>query len=102
MGFLDLSSNPNLFSTPYIWISLESYKTVGCVSRIDMDQTITVEGMTCGHCEGAVEDALESVTGVSEATADRESDAVSVEGTADSDALITAVEDAGYDASVSL
>lgn len=64
-----------------------------------MAQKITVEGMTCGHCEGTVEDALESVTGVSEASADRESDSVAVEGTADPDALIAAVEGAGYDAS---
>lgn len=64
-----------------------------------MDQTITVEGMTCGHCEGTVEDALEDVSGVSTASADRESDSVSVEGTADPDALVAAVEDAGYEAS---
>lgn len=64
-----------------------------------MAQKITVEGMTCGHCEGTVEDAVENVTGVSKATADRERDSVSVEGSADPDALIAAVEDAGYDAS---
>lgn len=64
-----------------------------------MDQNITVEGMTCEHCEETVEDALESVNGVSNATADRQSDSASVEGFADSDTLITAVEDAGYEAS---
>jgi len=63
-----------------------------------MAQTITVEGMTCGHCEGTVEDAVESVSGVLSASADREQDSVSVEGEADQDALIAAVEDAGYDA----
>jgi copper chaperone CopZ len=65
-----------------------------------MAQEITVEGMTCGHCEGSVEDAVENVTGVSAATADRETDSVSVEGSADPEELIAAVEDAGYDASV--
>lgn len=63
-----------------------------------MDRNITVKGMTCGHCEGTVEDALESVDGVSKATADRENDSVSVEGTADADTLVAAVEDAGYEA----
>lgn len=64
-----------------------------------MDQEITVEGMTCEHCEGTVEDALEDISGVSTASADRESNSVSVEGTADPDALIDAVEGAGYEAS---
>ena len=64
-----------------------------------MAQEITVEGMTCGHCEGSVEDAVEKVTGVSAATADRETDSLSVEGSADPEELIVAVEDAGYDAS---
>lgn len=64
-----------------------------------MTQKLTVEGMTCGHCEGTVEDALEDVAGVSKATADRGSNSVSVEGTADPDTLVAAVEDAGYDAS---
>ena len=64
-----------------------------------MDQKITVEGMTCGHCEGTVEDAVESVSGVSSASANRDQDSVAVEGDADQEALIAAVEDAGYDAS---
>ena len=64
-----------------------------------MARTITVEGMSCGGCESTVEDALEGVAGVESATADRERDAADVEGDADADALVAAVEDAGYDAS---
>jgi len=64
-----------------------------------MDRTITVEGMTCEHCEQNVEEALESVEGVSTASADRETSVASVEGAADPDALVSAVENAGYDAS---
>lgn len=64
-----------------------------------MSTTLTVEGMTCGHCEQTVEEALEGVTGVSDATADREAERVTVEGGADPDDLIAAVEDAGYEAS---
>ncbi len=61
-----------------------------------MNQTITVEGMTCGHCEQTVEEALRNVSGVTDATADREAEQASVEGDADSDDLVEAVEDAGY------
>jgi copper chaperone CopZ len=63
-----------------------------------MDRELTVTGMSCGGCEQAVEDALESVDGVTDATADRESDTATVEGDADTAALVRAVEDAGYEA----
>ncbi|MDQ2055765.1 MULTISPECIES: cation transporter [Halobellus] len=62
-------------------------------------QTLTVDGMSCGHCEQTVEDALQSVSGVESVEADRESDAVTVEGDAAVANLVDAVNDAGYDAS---
>lgn len=55
--------------------------------------------MTCGHCEQTVEEALEGVAGVTDATADRETEQVTVEGDADPDAMVAAVQDAGYEAS---
>lgn len=64
-----------------------------------MSQTITVEGMSCEHCEASVADALESVTGVTAATADREAAQATVEGEAATDDLLAAVDEAGYDAS---
>lgn len=64
-----------------------------------MTQTITVEGMTCGHCEQSVEEALQEVSGVTDATADRETKQASVDGDADVTELVQAVEDAGYTAS---
>ncbi|TQQ82737.1 heavy metal transporter [Halonotius terrestris] len=64
-----------------------------------MSQTITVEGMSCAHCEETVEDALEAVDGVTEARADREAATATVEGSAASDDLVAAVEDAGYEVS---
>jgi copper chaperone CopZ len=64
-----------------------------------MSRTITVEGMSCGHCEQSVEEALEGLAGVERATADRESDSAIVEGDADPNALVNAVDEAGYDAS---
>jgi copper chaperone len=67
---------------------------------MDMTQTITVEGMTCEHCEQTVEEALEEVEGISSATADRDSESATVEGSAEQDKLVAVVEDAGYDASM--
>lgn len=64
-----------------------------------MSQTITVEGMTCEHCEQTVEEALEEVDGVTSASADRDAESATIEGVAESDDLVTVVEDAGYDAS---
>ncbi|MFB6354040.1 MAG: heavy-metal-associated domain-containing protein [Halobacteriales archaeon] len=64
-----------------------------------MATTITVEGMTCEHCEQTVEEALRGVTGVTDASADREAERASVEGDAEVSALVRAVEDAGYTAS---
>lgn len=64
-----------------------------------MSQTITVEGMTCGHCEQTVEEALRAVSGVTDATADREAGRATVDGDAEVATLVQAVEDAGYTAS---
>lgn len=64
-----------------------------------MVQTITVKGMTCEHCERTVEDALEGIDGVTAATADRDAESATIEGSAESGVLVSAVEEAGYDAS---
>jgi copper chaperone CopZ len=64
-----------------------------------MTLELTVEGMSCGHCEETVAEALSDVDGVENVAVDREADAATVEGDADTDALVAAVEDAGYDAS---
>ncbi|MFD1515292.1 heavy-metal-associated domain-containing protein [Halomarina rubra] len=64
-----------------------------------MAKTLTVTGMSCGHCEQSVEEALEAVDGVESASADNEAETATVEGEADTDALVAAVEGAGYDAS---
>ena len=63
-----------------------------------MTTTITVEGMSCGHCEQTVEEALEEVSGVTAVTVDREGEQASVDGEAEVTALVEAVEDAGYTA----
>lgn len=63
-----------------------------------MSTTLAVEGMTCGHCEQTVEEALEDIAGVRDAEADRDAKQVTVDGDADLEELVAAVEDAGYDA----
>jgi copper chaperone CopZ len=63
-----------------------------------MATTITVEGMTCGHCEQTVEEAVEEVSGVTGAAADRDAEQVTVEGDTEVSSLVEAVEDAGYTA----
>lgn len=63
-----------------------------------MPTTITVTGMSCEHCEQTVEEALGEVPGVTGATADREAEQATVAGDADVDALVEAVEHAGYSA----
>ena len=64
-----------------------------------MARTITVTGMSCGGCEEAVETAVGDLEGVASVSADNEADSVTVEGDVDVDAIVAAVEDAGYEAS---
>ncbi|WP_254762520.1 CopZ family metallochaperone [Natrinema marinum] len=64
-----------------------------------MSQTITVEGMSCEHCEQTVEEALEGVDGVETVNVDRDAERATVEGDAETTALVEAVDEAGYEAS---
>lgn len=60
-----------------------------------------VTGMTCGHCEKAVADALGAVPGVIEVLkVSRESEEALIEGEAPATALIKAIEEEGYAAEV--
>jgi len=62
---------------------------------------IKVNGMTCGHCEGAVRKALAEVAGVTEVVeVDREKALAVVEGTPDVAALLEAIREEGYEAEV--
>lgn len=64
-----------------------------------MATEIAVEDMTCEGCEDIVVGALEDVSGVDSAEVDRENDVATVEGDADPDELVAAVDRAGYNAS---
>ncbi|MGH8229506.1 MAG: heavy-metal-associated domain-containing protein [Steroidobacteraceae bacterium] len=57
---------------------------------------LTVAGMTCGGCAGAVTRALSAVAGVSKAQVDLASECATVTGTARAEDLIRAVEAAGF------
>ena len=63
-----------------------------------MKKVLLVEGMTCGHCEKAVKEALGELEGVSLVEVDLDSKKVEVEGDNLQDNLIKqAVEEAGYE-----
>ena len=64
----------------------------------NMTTVIEVEGMMCVHCKAHVEKALLAVPGVETAEADLEKKCAAVTGSADRDALIAAVKEAGYEA----
>ncbi|MBO7349686.1 MAG: cation-translocating P-type ATPase, partial [Spirochaetales bacterium] len=59
-----------------------------------------VTGMSCAACSARVEKAVSSVPGVTSCSVSLLTNSMGVEGTADSSAIIKAVEDAGYGASV--
>ena len=60
--------------------------------------TLTVRGMSCGHCSAKVEKALHDVEGVLSAQVDLEAALAIVVGTAPLAALLAAVEKAGHTA----
>lgn len=63
-------------------------------------ETISVPEVHCGHCVSSIEGALGPMEGVASATVDLESRSVTVTydtGTVSRDALVTAIEDQGYD-----
>ena len=62
---------------------------------------LNVVGMTCGHCVLRVENALKNVEGVSEVQVSLETNKAHVSGDPlNSDELISAIQDAGYTATL--
>jgi copper chaperone CopZ len=62
---------------------------------------ITVPGMTCGHCEAAVKGEIGKLVGVTSVDVNLETKAVVVEGVQlDLDAIVAAVDEAGFEAVV--
>ncbi len=65
-----------------------------------MQTILKISGMTCGHCVAAVNKALQQVPGVERADVSLDPPQAVVTGSADPQALVTAVKGEGYDASV--
>lgn len=61
-----------------------------------MTQTLTVKGMTCGHCERAVTEAIQSVDPHARIKIDRDSGQVDIETTEAIDAIAQAIAQEGY------
>ena len=57
---------------------------------------LTVTGMTCGHCEKAVTQAIEQLDAKAQVRIDRAANRVDVESTAAREALVQAITDEGY------
>lgn len=62
-----------------------------------MPTEVTVEGMSCEHCEQNVEEALRDVEGVTGVEADNEAGTVTIEGDVDVETAVAAVDEAGYE-----
>ena len=64
----------------------------------DNTLTLSVPGMTCGHCEAAVTKEVSSVAGVTAVAVDLDAKLVTVTGAGlDRDAIVAAIDDAGFD-----
>ena len=63
-------------------------------------QQYTVTGMSCAACSARVEKAVSKVDGVTSCSVSLLTNSMGVEGSASDSAIIKAVEEAGYGASV--
>jgi copper chaperone len=61
-----------------------------------MNQTFTVTGMTCGHCEKAVVQALQQLDPQAQVSIDRTQNRVQVESAQPREALAKAIAEEGY------
>ena len=61
-----------------------------------MNQTFTVTGMTCGHCERAVKTALQQLDPQAQVSIDRAANRVDVDSTLAREALAKAIAEEGY------
>ncbi len=61
-----------------------------------MNQTFTVLGMTCGHCEKAVSRAITAVDPQAEVKIDRSTNRVDVLSEQDREVLVKAIVEEGY------
>ena len=65
-----------------------------------MKQTLSVQGMSCGHCKMTVETAVKALRGVKKASVSLESASITIEydeGKLTEDKIRTAIRNTGYD-----
>ncbi|MBS7700377.1 MULTISPECIES: heavy metal translocating P-type ATPase [unclassified Chelatococcus] len=63
---------------------------------------VAIEGMTCASCVGRVEKALKALPGVTSAVVNLATEKAIVQGTAAAAAVVAAIENAGYEAKVTV
>lgn len=61
-----------------------------------MQQTFTVQGMTCGHCEKAVTTAIKTLDPQAEVRIDRAQNRVDVQSEQPAQAIADAIREEGY------
>ena len=61
-----------------------------------MQQVFEVQGMTCGHCERAVTNAIQGVDAQAQIKIDRAANRVEADSSASRDALQAAIAEEGY------
>ncbi len=61
-----------------------------------MNQTFTVTGMTCGHCERAVKNAVQQLDPQAQVSIDRAANRVDIDSTQAREALAKAIAEEGY------
>lgn len=59
--------------------------------------TYSVPGVSCGHCRAAISAEVGRVEGVESVDVDLETKTVTVRGDASRDAVVAAIDEAGYD-----
>jgi len=64
-----------------------------------MNQSFDVQGMTCGHCEKAVTQAVQSVDPQAKVTIDRPAGKVQVQSSQPREAIARAIAEEGYQVS---
>ena len=62
-----------------------------------MQDTLNVTGMTCGHCEAAVKNAILELDPQAQVRIDRVANRVDVDSSAPHDAVVTAIREQGYE-----
>ena len=61
-----------------------------------MTTTYSVPEISCGHCKSTIEAAVAGLDGIDDVQVDIDAKTVTVAG-GDDDAVVTAIEEAGYD-----